>query len=194
MRKIITAVIIILSLVFICQPGWACAGRPKSLTQVEVLTGFSQSKLHGKGNFRSIPLVIDLNFDIKKLIGKCTERFPGLLQFQIEPSIAGIYEPDGNVEFGNAFTFKFGILPETSKFQPYLKAALGLSYMTQHTREQSTQFNFFEYGGLGFHYFFKKNLGLTVEYRFRHLSNSGIDHPNHGINSNFGLVGLIYQF
>jgi hypothetical protein len=95
---------------------------------------------------------------------------------------------------GNAFAFKIGLVPETWKVQPYIKLAAGMLYMSQHTYEQGTQFNFIEYGGAGMHWFFKENIALTAEYRFRHLSNCDIDEPNGGINTSFGLVGIYYKF
>jgi opacity protein-like surface antigen len=67
-------------------------------------------------------------------------------------------------------------------------------YLSQHTREQGTQFNFNEYVGFGVHYFLKKNLALTLEYRYRHISTAGLDEPNKGINTNFTLCGASYTF
>jgi predicted porin len=108
--------------------------------------------------------------------------------------LTDIYNPDQNFEFGATFWFKFGILPQTSKIQPYGKIGLGLDYMTLHTREQATQFNFTDQGALGMHYFFTKNTALTLEGRFRHLSNCGIKKPNRGISSYFGTAGITYQY
>jgi predicted porin len=87
-----------------------------------------------------------------------------------------------------------GLVPETWKFQPYFKLGAGLLYMTLHTREQSTQFNFTEQCALGIHYYFTKNTAFTLEGRWRHLSNSGIKHPNHGINTCFINTGVSYKF
>jgi predicted porin len=66
--------------------------------------------------------------------------------------------------------------------------------MTQHTREQSTQFNFTEQTGIGIHYFFRKNTAFTLQGRYRHLSNASIKHPNTGINTQFVIAGFSYQF
>jgi predicted porin len=137
---------------------------------------------------------MDFDFNLKPCLNKLNLRFPPLLQFQIEPYISAIHSPNANVETGVAFLFKFGLLPATSKIQPYIKFGAGLSFMSLHTREQSTQFNFIEPGALGVHYFFKKNTALTVEGRFRHLSNCGIKEPNRGINANFFLVGFARRF
>lgn len=89
---------------------------------------------------------------------------------------------------------RIGLVPENWKLQLYCRAGIGLLYMSQHTDEQSTQFNFNELGGPGIQYFFTKNFAANVEYRMRHVSNAGIDQPNHGINSHIVLGGVTYQF
>ncbi len=164
------------------------------LSGIEVLTGFGTGHLKGKGAYNIIPIFVDFDFDIKPFFNKIGINPPGLLQFVDEPFFAGITNPNGNIEVGNNFLLKVGFLPETSRVQPYLKGGVGLLYMSQHTLNQGSQFNFNEYAGFGIHFFLKKNIALTVEYRFRHLSNTGIKHPNHGINSNFGILGLSYIF
>ena len=168
--------------------------RSSWLQGIEVLTGYSQAELDVQGKLRAVPLIVDLDFDLKPLLEKINFKYFGMLQFQLEPYITTIYEPASDVELGNAFALKIGLVPAEWKFQPYIKMATGLSYMTLHTQEQGTQFNFIEYGGAGFHYYFNTNWGITAEYRFRHLSNSGIDEPNSGINTDFALLGLTYQF
>jgi len=168
--------------------------KPKCLEAVEFLTGFGWGQLHAIRNYNLYPLLVDFDFDLKPLLNKLNIRPPVLVQFQIEPFISVISSPKTNIETGTSFSLKIGLLPQTSKFQPYIKAGAGLDYMTLHTGEQATQFNFIEYGGAGIHYYFRKNTAITLEGRFRHLSNSGIDHPNHGINTYFALAGITYQF
>jgi hypothetical protein len=160
----------------------------------EFLTGYGKADLHEKGNYQLVPLIIDINYDLKPLTKKIGLEPRSLLQFQLEPFVSPIFNPDANVEMGNAFMVKIGILPDTSKIQPYIKMGMGMLYMTQHTREQSTQFNFLEQGVVGTHIFINKTYGVNLECRFRHVSNSGIDHPNHGINTLFALAGVTYNF
>ncbi len=170
-------------------------GFLKNIQAVECLVGFSTGKLREQRDYRMIPLMFALDFNFKELLENKTKfKYYGLLQFQIEPYISTVYQPDPNVELGNGFVLKLGLLPERFAFQPYVKGGAGMSFMSQHTREQSTGFNFYEYVALGGHYFLKKSLAVTVEYRFRHLSNAGIDHPNKGIESHFGMVGVLYSF
>jgi hypothetical protein len=183
-------------LIVLSSGSLACAWewKPKSLTQVEFLTGFSQSSLKKQGMYRAAPLLHAVfDFDAKVIFPKC-ERFPGLLQLQIEPYIDPIYAPDPNIAFGSYFMLKVGIVPESFKLQPYLRMGPGVTYMTLHTYEQGSVFNFSELGCAGAHYLISKNMALTVEYGFRHLSNAGLDDPNHGINTHFALVGVAYRF
>lgn len=168
--------------------------KPKCLQGIEFLTGFGVAKIHAQDAYHVTPFMVDFDYDLRPIVKKIGVKYPGLLQGIIEPFVSYVSSPYSNAEIGNNFLLKIGFVPDTWKLQPYFKGGVGLIYITQHTREQGTQFNFNEYAGLGAHYFFKKNLALTVEYRYRHISNAGIDDPNHGINTNFGICGVSYLY
>lgn len=168
--------------------------KPLGMKSIELLTGFGLAKLDIQGSYHVIPFFVDLDFDAKPLLEKTPLRYPGLLEFVLEPFVSHIYDPNSNAEIGNNFLIKIGFTPESWKLQPYFKGGLGMLYMTQHTREQGTQFNFNEHAGVGVHYFFKKNLAFTLEYRWRHISNASISKRNSGINTNFSLCGISYSF
>ncbi len=141
-----------------------------------------------------MPLALDFDFNIKPLTKKVGLNPPGLVQFQIEPFLSFVIQPEANIEVGNSFLLKLGLLPETSKFQPYIKSGVGMIWMSQHTLDQSTQFNFLLHFGSGLHYFFSKENAFTLEYRFRHLSNASIKQPNRGIDAHSALLGLTRLF
>ncbi|MFH1855846.1 MAG: acyloxyacyl hydrolase [Candidatus Omnitrophota bacterium] len=164
------------------------------LRGIECFSGMGFGKVREDRKYRLVPLFIDFDFDVKSFFTRCHLNTPGLMQFTLEPFISDIAQPDQNVEFGNNFLIKIGVLPETYKFQPYFVGGVGLNYMTLHTVEQGTQFNFNEYIGGGLRYFFTKNTALTMEYRYRHVSNAAIKHPNKGVNANFGLLGITRTF
>lgn len=203
MKKTTFFVILLVACLLISNSCLAEETKPRCLEGIEFLTGFSWGKLlsrnwkvvhESKRGYQLVPFLVDFDFNLKPLTKKLNFNPKQLLQFQIEPFISYISSPDANVEAGTSFLLKMGLLPQGSKFQPYIKAGLGLVYMTQHTQEQATQFNFTEQAGIGMHYFLRKNTAFTLEGRFRHLSNSGIDRPNHGINTYFALAGITYQF
>ena len=169
-------------------------------TGIELLSGFAWNKLKAKSvfdkkpDYRFVPFIVDLDFNLKNLTKRIGFNPPSLINLQIEPYLAYVWDPSSNMEVGNSFFLKFGLVPENWKFQPFVKAGVGMVYMTQHTQEQSTQFNFIETGAVGAHYFFKPNLSLVSEFRLRHLSNAGIDHPNSGINTYLGVIGISYKY
>lgn len=169
--------------------------QPKLIEQIEFMTGFGwHDKLKSGKDYNSYPFIVDFDFNLKPLLEKFNLKPSQLVQFQIEPYLALISSPDSNFETGTSLFLKLGILPETSKFQPYVKAGTGISYMTLHTLEQGTQFNFISTGALGCHYYFTKNTAVTLEGRYRHLSNAGMSKPNSGINSTFVGTGISHKF
>lgn len=168
--------------------------KERTLQGIEFLTGFGVARIREKGSYHVTPFLIDLDFNLKPLTKKIGINPSSLIQGVIEPFVSYVSAPDNNVEIGNNFLLKIGFVPETWKLQPYFKGGLGIVYITQHTREQGTQFNFNEYAGIGAHYYFKKNLALTAEFRWRHLSNAGMRSPNSGINTNYGTCGISYLF
>ena len=167
----------------------------KCLSGIEFLSGYARGgNIRRKDDIQELPFMLDIDLNLKPLLKKINIDPWVLAQFQIEPFISTIYEPDNNIEAGTAFWLKFGLFPETLKLQPYVKFGAGFEYMSLHTLNQSTQFNFISQAAFGMHYFFLKNTALTVEGRYRHLSNAGIKEPNRGINSYFILGGIAYRY
>ncbi len=194
MKKIISLFIFLSIIFFLPHGSLSEEAKTKSLNGIEILTGFGWGKLKAKDNYNLIPLSVSFDFDLKPLVKKINFNPKTLLQFQIEPFTSFVSQPDTNLEAGTCFWLKTGLFPEDFKFQPYFKLGAGLDYMTQHTREQSTQFNFIEQLGAGIHYYFSKNTAFTLEGRWRHLSNAEIKFPNHGINTYFVVTGISYGF
>ncbi|MGA2774878.1 MAG: acyloxyacyl hydrolase [Candidatus Omnitrophota bacterium] len=168
----------------------------KCLIGIEFLSGYGRAnKIRRKEDIKEIPFMVDFDLNLKPLLKKINLNPPVLAQFQIEPFVTDIYEPvNENIEGGLAFWFKFGLLPESFKIQPYAKFGAGFDYMTLHTINQATQFNFISQLACGVHYFFLKNTALTIEGHYRHLSNAGIKEPNRGINTYFILGGLTWRY
>ncbi|OGX16032.1 MAG: hypothetical protein A2166_05305 [Omnitrophica WOR_2 bacterium RBG_13_41_10] len=191
-RNVFTIIFIIAGILFCSPSAWASSFvRFKA---IEMLTGFARSELKREKDSFMVPFIFAFDFDIKPTLEKFGISPPSLVELQLEPSVCYIYQPRPNVETNGTFALKLGLLPEDFKFQPYLKIGAGISFMSQHVREQATQFNLLEYYGAGAHYFLNKNLALTLDCRYRHLSNCGTKSPNHGINSLFFVAGTTYRF
>lgn len=204
MRKFSKYLLLVVSLFIVVISGierdqsvcFADEGRQGILQGVEFLTGFAVASLDSKPDYHVIPFFVDFDFDLKPLARRAGINPWGFLQFQLEPFLSLVARPDTNIETGGSFFIKLGLLPESmdSKLKPYAKVGWGVAYMTQHTHEQSTQYNFLSHVGAGVHYSLTRNTALTVEYRFRHLSNASIKSPNSGIDAHFALAGISYQF
>ena len=157
MKKLFVIIIMIFVTI---GPAWA---RASCFQGIEYLSGFAQAELDGRDDYQFIPLVLSLDFNIKPLTKQFGFNPPGMIQLQIEPFLNIVTSPDKNIEVGTSFLFKFGLTPETWKLQPYIKTGAGTVYITQHTKEQSTQFNFITHFGAGLHYILNKHQALTLE-------------------------------
>jgi len=195
MKKLLSLAFALVAIsIFVSTTTWAQEEKTGILKGVEILSGFGAAKLEQQGDYHLVPFFADFDFDLKSLIEKKGINYPGMLQFIIEPFSSYVFNPHNNLEVGNNFAIKIGLVPDNWSIQPYFKGGVGFMYLTQHFREQGTQFNFNEFAGFGLHYFFTKKLAMTLEYRYRHLSNAGIKQPNHGVGTNIGLCGVSYFF
>ena len=164
------------------------------LQAVEFFSGYSQGDLECEDHYNIIPIMVDFDINLKKLVNVKNFYPPGLLQLQLEPFVSVVFAPDYDLEAGASLLLKLGIFPEAWALQPYIKCGIGPVYITRDAEEQGTHLNFIESYCAGAHYFFDKKTAFTLEGRFRHLSNAGMKEPNHGINSYTALGGVMFLF
>ena len=162
-----------------------------ALDGIEIYSGFFNADLKDREDYEGVPLLVSLDFDGRPLLSKFGLDLQGKFYFVLEPFVNAIISPDNNIEAGSNFLIKY-VFPLTDKFQPYFKGGLGALYMSQHVKEQSTQYNFLPQGGVGFHYFLNDTTAVGLEYRYRHLSNNSIKSPNNGIDANMFLGGISF--
>ncbi|HAJ57829.1 MAG TPA: hypothetical protein DCL35_08755 [Candidatus Omnitrophica bacterium] len=191
-------IVLALSLVsFLALPAFAdrpAEGPGKWLQEVGVITGFVSGELKHQKDFNAVVTGMRFGFDLKPFTKKMFNFEPkGLLELVYEPFINTITHPDGNVELGLPFFFKYAY-PLTSKFYPFIEVGTGPYYMSLSTYEQSTQFNFISQGGAGFSYFIKDDMSVNLEYRRRHVSNASIKEPNGGLDADVYIIGLSWYF
>ena len=160
------------------------------LKEVGILSGYAVGSLkYDQPDYEIVPTILRLGFDLNPFINKFGWNTKGILEFELEPFINTIISPNSNVEVGSNFLVKYA-LPLTQKIYPYFEGGLGMLYMSQHTLEQGSQYNFLPQAGGGIMYFLKDNLAISAGYRYRHLSNNSLAEPNGGIDVNMALVGL----
>ncbi|MCP4653248.1 MAG: acyloxyacyl hydrolase [Candidatus Omnitrophica bacterium] len=170
-----------------------------ALDGVDVLTGQLRAKLKDQSGdtivarYDAIPLYVGFRFDAKPFLEKFNIESAGRWDFVIEPFISAVFKPSANVEIGSNFLLEYAF-PLTEKLHPYLKGGLGMLWMSHHTREQGTQYNFLPQMAAGIHYFINDTAAITCEYRFRHLSNNSFKEPNRGIDSDIVVGGISFFF
>ncbi len=158
-------------------------------------TGYGSAPLDKKDDdYEVVPLLFQFSLDInpiaEKLHIKATKTD---LELIIEPFANFIARPSANAEIGCSFPFRYSV-KLAPWIAPYVEVGLGFIYTTQHVHEQGSQFNFTTQLGIGSQFFLSDHYALTAGYRFRHMSNAGMDSPNRGVDFHFGIIGLTYIF
>lgn len=77
---------------------------------------------------------------------------------------------------------------------PFIDLGAGATATDIRNGDLSTTFEFNLQGGAGVHIFLRDDLALTLQYRFIHLSNAGMQFPNLGVNNSSFLLGLTWFF
>jgi hypothetical protein len=203
MRRIVLHVVISLSMLSLFlvsfTPSKSDAAPPEEkshewLREMGLLSGYGSAPLRKKvSDYEVIPLLLQFGFDIDPLAKKLHIDTEGTFEGVIEPFANLVTKPDTNAEVGFSLLMKYSH-NITARIAPYIEGGAGMIYTTQHTHEQGTQFNFTPQAGIGLQFLLTKQWALTGGYRYRHLSNAGIDEDNVGLDHHFGLVGLSYFF
>lgn len=155
------------------------------------ISGIGSGKIP-EGDYQPVLLMWHLGMDLKKYLPRL-EKHRGGLSFFIETQFNPSHNPDDNFEFGVSPGLQYRY-PFTGKLSGYLLVSAGPHYMSLVTRKQENGFIFSDAIGGGLYYFFNENFALNLGYRFRHMSNAGLFHPNGGINTNFITFGYAAFF
>jgi hypothetical protein len=105
----------------------------------------------------------------------------------------GQFDPHGRYVVGGSVGPRYNFITN-SPWVPYVGGALGCSATDIREDELSTTFEFNIQIEFGTHYFFREDVSITMEVRELHLSNAGIDDPNHGTNTVMFLIGTSWFF
>ena len=118
-------------------------------------------------------------------------KFP-LRRFEIlgEGILGGAVHPGGRM-LGATPIFRFDFRP-WGRVVPFLDVGSGPLNTTtnEHAPELTGHFQFMSQGGAGIQYFFRPQRALVLEYRYLHLSNAGVEPPNHGFNASMITIGF----
>lgn len=167
--------------------------KKSCVSEFAIISGYAQANLREKDDYEIIPAIFRFGFDLKPILKCANEKT--MAQFAVEPFLNTAFSPNSNIETGANFLLRLGYRL-FDRVSAYVECGLGFIYMTQHTREQSTQYNFTPQAGGGLYFFLNKqrSLALNVGYRRRHLSNASFKQPNKGINTDMALIGISWFF
>jgi lipid A 3-O-deacylase len=172
----------------------AAAGEParsRWLREAGINLGYGTGSTK-EGSYEFVSVLPRVGIDLGEVFGLLGLKPPGTLEVVLEPLANVVIEPDLDLEAGAGLLFKYGW--RIGRFMPYIEGGAGVVSMNELVREQAGGCNFIPQIGPGLHYFLTPNWALTASYRFRHLSDCGLDERNHGINSSLFLVGASFIY
>jgi|GEM_PF-1217272 len=192
MKKTYPAILSIFEVVLLCfilDSFCRCEALPD---EWEIFKGVMTAPLKESEDYVAFPTLIGLMWDIPCFTKDRSWMDWVKMDGIFEPYSLKIVEPRRNFGMGLNVLLKCTLLLEED-YSPYVKVGVGVDYMTLHTKEQSTQWNFGSQIGLGLEIPLARGFELDLEYRFKHVSNASIRHPNSGIDSSAWLVGLRWR-
>jgi Lipid A 3-O-deacylase (PagL) len=122
--------------------------------------------------------------------------------WMIEPWVAFVRDQLGSSQ-GDGF--EIGVSPLLARltfgdgtFRPFLEGGFGILYTSLRSKVRAghdlgTPVQFASHFGVGLTYELRPDLALTLEARFRHISNAGLGGENPGINTIYGLAGFTFR-
>lgn len=119
--------------------------------------------------------------------------YRGNVELGAELFAGGQYSPEAAYIIGSAATVRYDFATGT-RWVPFVEAGFGFAATDIKGDDLSTNYEFKSEGGVGVHYFWRKNLSAFFDYQFFHLSNGGFHKPNRGTNINLFSLGLAIFF
>ncbi len=116
----------------------------------------------------------------------------GAVTFGIEGLFTRFYETNHAMELGGGPMLRWRMVREW--VQPYAEVGVGMLYSDLKTFSLSSRVLFSVDGAVGLEVPVGARGGVTLGYRFRHISNAGQDEVNPGLNSNVIVAGLAFTF
>ena len=191
--KVVLTELVIMILLFF--PAYSAAGtndiNNRLLTESGIIAGYGTGNVK-EGNYEPVLLIWHLGCDLKRFIPEL-KNYSGTFSVYLEPQINPVFERETDLEFGVGVGLKY-LHPFTEKISAYIFGSVGPHYITVQTTDQANGFIFSNTIGGGFSFFLTEKTALNLEYRLRHMSNAGLEDPNRGIDTHFGMIGYSVFF
>jgi Lipid A 3-O-deacylase (PagL) len=117
---------------------------------------------------------------------------PGAVSFGIEGIFTHFYETNSAMELGGGPYLRYRwVRPWV---QPYAEVGVGMLYNDLKNFSLSSRVWFSVNGAVGVEIPVADRVGITIGYRFRHISNAGQDANNPGLNTNIFCTGVSFTY
>ena len=117
---------------------------------------------------------------------------PGVVSFGIEGIFTHFYETNSAMELGGGPYLRYRwVRPWV---QPYAEVGVGMLYNDLKNFSLSSRLLFSVNGAVGVEIPVADRVGITMGYRFRHISNAGQDKINPGLNANIICAGVTFTY
>jgi hypothetical protein len=117
---------------------------------------------------------------------------PGVVSFGIEGIFTHFYETNSAMELGGGPYLRYRwVRPWV---QPYAEVGVGMLYNDLKNFSLSSRVLFSVNGAVGVEIPVAERFGVTMGYRFRHISNAGQDKVNPGLNANIICAGVTFTY
>jgi len=188
MLRLPLALAVLVSLALgVVAPGAARAGERSGVQELGLATGYGFSE---RGNVQVVPLFFRAGWFLPDVIDEPLARHNVNLKWMVEPWIAGVTNHQNAIEVGvHPIVFKIDY-DAGQQVVPYVIAGTGVMYTGLQGLQLGGPFEFSSYGGAGIHLFLTERLALNFSWRWRHISNAGIEEPNRGLDTQFVMIGL----
>ena len=189
-RTLILAALAVLCLPFAAARAGETADLKSATYEYSLLSGYGITH-RGFGDTRTQVQTVDMigrfGWFLSRELG--SGWYKGRHELLVELPVHMVVDPRVSPMVGGYLlgSWKFTSL---ENWAPYVFAGGGILYVDLGLPTMGSRLDFSYQGGTGVQYFIRKDLALSLEYRYHHISNAGTATPNEPLNSSKILLGV----
>jgi lipid A 3-O-deacylase len=187
------------ALLVLAVPTFSTSAEPPSVAAAKgefaVLTGYGIThKGFGSTNdqVQTFDAILRFGRFLSDELGK-NSWYQGRHEVFVELPLHVAVDHEGRIMTGAYLlgSYKFTGLAERRLF-PYVFGGGGVLYVDLGLPDMGSRLDFNYQGGTGIQYLLREGFAVQAEYRYHHVSNANIAHPNEALNSSKFLIGISF--
>ena len=170
------------------------AAPPNGLfSEYSFIVGYGTGRTH-TAHYQQALTLLHLGINLDRFF-PALNSYKGKLSFFIEPQFNPVFNSGDDYELGLGLGIQY-LYPVMDKLSVYVRAGISPHYIAieKIQRHQENGFLFSDLVGTGLYYHLTESSAINFGCWLRHLSNAGLEKPNDGINSVFGVIGYSFSF